>query len=197
MFSPQSSVQNSIELIPAATLLKLLFVPQDVKTGQTSGARYANIELRVIEGPYEGRVLFDMISDPFDPKASEGGKKMGILALTRLCEAVGIFDIAKPESYNRYSDPATTIYTVLGDLESQTVAARVKIEKGKDGHADKNRVSEYLTPNPNSGTGNKGWADLMTGNPGANPPQRAAAFGGAAQTQPQAGQPGWLKGPNA
>lgn len=197
MFSPESSVQAQGELIPAGTLLSAILVVKEVKTSQASGAQYANVELRVIGGPYEKRVFFDMIMDPFDSKASEGGKKMGILALTRIAEAVGIFNVTVPDSYNRYSDPSVTIYDVIKDIHGKKVAVKVKVEKGTDGHADKNKVSEWLTPNPNSGTGYKGWTDLLAG--GGNPPQRAGAFGGApTSATPAAGGPAsWLTKPNA
>lgn len=200
MFSPQSSVQERPELLPPGTLAKALLIIKDTKTGKESGATYTDVELRVCEGPFEGRVFFDMIMNPFDPKASEGGKKMGILALTRICEAIGIFNVNDPKSYERYADPNCTIFDVLPDLDGQTVAVKVKVEKGKNGHADKNKVAEWLTPNPNSGTGFKGWEELAKGP--SNPPQRANAFGGGStnKTQSQSaadGSPTWLTNPNA
>ena len=199
MFSPQSSIQAQPELIPAATLVKCLLVCKDTKTSNNSGASYTDVELRVCEGEFEGRVIFDMIMNPFDPKASEGGKRMGILALTRIGEAIGMFEVSKPESYERYSDPKTSIFDVLGDIDGTIVAVKTKIEKGKDGHPDRNKVAEWLTPNPNSGSGFKGWTDLQAGNTG-NPPERAAAFGGGASRQnpnaAKSGQPDWLKKPN-
>lgn len=197
MFSPESSVQVQAELLPAGTLVKALLVCKDVKASKSTGANYVNVELRVTEGPFEGRVFFDMIMDPFCANASDGGKKMGILALTRIGEAIGMFNVATPESYNRYADPTTTIFDVVRDIDGNKVAVKVKIEKGTDGHADKNKVAEWLTPNPNSGSGYKGWAELASG--GGNPPQRATAFGGASvgAVAPAGGSgtPTWLNKP--
>lgn len=197
MFSPQSSVQDQPEIIPAGSLVKALLVVKDTKQSKASGATYTDIELRVCEGNFEKRVFFDMIMNPFDANASDGGKKMGILALTRICEAVGIFSVADPKSYERYSDPATTIYDVLPDIDGQIVAVKVKIEKGTDGRADRNKVAEWLTPNPNSGTGFKGWEELNNGP--SNPPQRATAFAGNSTTtaSSQSTSPKWLKNPSA
>lgn len=195
LFSPESSVQAQPELIPAGTLVKALLVCKGVKASQNTGANYVNVELRVSEGPLEGRVFFDMIMDPFHDKASDGGRKMGILALTRIGEAIGMFDVSKPESYNRYADPKTTIFDVVRDIDGGRVAVKVKVEKGTDGHADKNKVGEWLTPNPNSGSGHKGWADLHNGP--ANPPARAAFGAATAAAAPtaQGGTPGWLTKP--
>lgn len=199
MFSPESSVQAAAELLPVGTLAKCLLVIKDVKTGKDSGAQYVNVELRVTEGPFEGRVFFDMISNPLDPKASEGGKKMGILALTRICEAVGVFSHTRPESYNRYNRADATIFDILKDIDGHRVCVRTRIEKGKDGHADKTKVAEYLTPNPNSGTGYKDWEKLMNPQAAGNPPERANAFGqqAGASAPSNSADPSWLKNPGA
>jgi hypothetical protein len=190
MFNSTSGIQESAALIPAATLSKAVLIVREVKTSKKTGATYLDIELRLVGGNYEGRRVYDMIMNPFCPLASEGGKKMGILALTRICEAVGIFKVGDEASYGRYEGRG--INHVINDIENQNVAVKLKVEKGEDGRADRNKVSEWLTPNPLSGGAHKSWVELHTGTP--NPAARATAF-----TQNPVSQngdtPAWLNGP--
>jgi hypothetical protein len=190
MFSPTSSQQDAIALIPQGSLCKVHLTVRSIKNSKASGAQYLDVELTVIDGEYQGRKVFDMIMDPFCPNASEGGRKMGLLALTRICEAGGIFKPADEASYSRYNHAGCTIQDVIRDIDGGKLGIRVKVEKGTDGYADKNKVGEWLTPNPNSGSGYKGWTELINGN---QPATRAAAF-----TPPAAagsGAPAWLNKP--
>ena len=190
MFSPTSSQQDSISLIPQGALCVANLVVRSIKNSKASGAQYLDVELTVLAGDYQGRKVFDMIMDPFCPNASDGGRKMGLLALTRICEAIGLFVPTDESSYTRYNAPGTTIQNVISDIDGRKVAIRVKVEKGTDGYADKNKVGEWLTPNPNSGSGFKGWNELVNG---AQPVTRAAAF--APPVQAGSGAPSWLNKP--
>src|SRR3546814_20523383 len=68
------------------------------------------------------------------------------------------------------------------------VAVKLKVEKGTEGYDDKNRVAEYLTPNPAS-PGNKGWVLLSAGQYNTNPNATQGA-GGASGVGAPAAQPG-------
>lgn len=190
MFSPTSSQQEAISLIPQGTLCKAHLTVRAIKNSKSSGAQYLDIELTITDGDYAGRKIFDMIMDPFCPNASDGGRKMGLLALTRICEAGGLFKPADETSYTRYNAPGATIQDVIRDIDGGKLGIRVKVEKGTDGYADKNKVGEWLTPNPNSGSGYKGWTELISGN---QPATRSAAF--AAPAAPASGAPSWLNKP--
>jgi hypothetical protein len=192
MFSPTSSQQDAIALIPQGTLCVANLGVRAIKNSKSTGAQYLDVELTVLSGEYQGRKIFDMIMDPFDANASDGGRKMGLLALTRICEAIGIFNPTDEASYTRYNNPGTTIQNVIGDVEGRKVAVRVKVEKGTDGYADKNKVGEWLTPNPNSGSGFKGWNELVNGH---QPTTRATAFAAPAAAAPASGAPSWLNKP--
>jgi hypothetical protein len=194
MFSSTSGIQEAPALIPAGTLSKAVVVIRELKTSQKTGATYLDIELRLFDGKFEGRRIYDMIMNPFCPSASEGGKKMGILAITRICEAIGIFKVGDEKSYARYE--GLGIDDVIRDIESQTVAIKVKIEPGQDGRADRNKVSEWLTPNPKAGSAHKGWNDLVNGV--SNVAAAPTAFGApsAAPTTASASEPSWLNKPN-
>jgi hypothetical protein len=190
MFSPNSSQQDAIALIPQGTLCKAYLTVRSIKKSKASGAQYLDVELTMADGAFAGRKIFDMIMDPFCPNASDGGRKMGLLALTRICEAVGIFKPADENSYTRYNSEGTSIGDVIADIDGGTIGVRVKVEKGTDGYADKNKVGEWLTPNPNSGSGYKGWTELISGN---QPATRSTAF--AAPAAPASGAPSWLNKP--
>lgn len=194
MFSPNSSKQDPVALIPQGALCKAHINVRSIKKSKSSGAQYLDVELTVTEGQYAGRKIFDMIMDPFCPNASDGGRKMGLLALTRICEAAGIFKPADEASYTRYNHENCTIGDVIGDIEGATLGIRVKVEKGTDGYADKNKVGEWLTPNPNSGSGYKGWTELISGN---QPATRSTAFAATANQTgaPTSGAPSWLNKP--
>src|SRR3546814_17564265 len=61
-------------------------------------------------------------------------------------------------------------------LNGLRVAVKLKVEKGTEGYDDKNRVAEYLTPNPAS-PGNKGWVLLSAGQYNTNPNATQGAGG--------------------
>src|SRR3546814_11148866 len=73
-------------------------------------------------------------------------------------------------------------------LNGLRVAVKLKVEKGTEGYDDKNRVAEYLTPNPAS-PGNKGWVLLSAGQYNTNPNATQGA-GGASGVGAPAAQPG-------
>jgi hypothetical protein len=193
MFSSTSGIQEAPALIPAGTLSKAVILVRELKTSQKTGATYLDIELRLFDGSFEGRRIYDMIMNPFCENASEGGRKMGILAITRICEAIGIFKVNDEASYARYEGRG--IDDVIRDIESQTVAIKIKIEQGQDGRADRNKVSEWLTPNPKAGSAHKGWNDMVNGV--SNVATAPAAFGApaAAPRAASASEPSWLNKP--
>lgn len=196
MFSPNSSKQDPVALIPQGTLCKAYINVRSIKKSKSSGAQYLDVEVTVTDGDYAGRKIFDMIMDPFCPNASDGGRKMGLLALTRICESAGIFKPADEASYTRYNHENCTIGDVIDDIHGATIGVRVKVEKGTDGYADKNKIGEWLTPNPNSGSGYKGWTELVSGN---QPATRATAFAPSAPaisaSAQASGAPSWLNKP--
>src|SRR3546814_17807204 len=58
-------------------------------------------------------------------------------------------------------------------LNGVRVAVKLKVENGTEGYDDKNRVAEYLTPNPAS-PGNNGWVLLSAGQYNTNQIGRAS-----------------------
>ena len=103
-------------------------------------------------------------------------KKLGKKVLVRMLEAAGLVTVGNEESYGRFP----TIQDVINALNGQTVAIKVGIKKGTDGHADKNSVTDYYSPNPDSGYADK-FKQVMAGS--------------SAQTPSIGGKPGFLTSP--
>lgn len=177
MFSSATSKGQDMELIPHGTLAWCLITVRGIKDSKEpredgGRGRYLDIELTVGDGPYTNKKLWDRIMDPTHIGNSEKGRAMGITAVTRCLETSGFFVVGKPESYDRLQPEVETqqrhpetrvgIEAIGRALDGQRCAIKIKLEKGKDGFADKNCVGEWLSPNPESGS-HKFYKDLVAG----------------------------------
>lgn len=180
-FSGSAGAASSFDLLPKGALLFANLTVKGLK-GSASGGGYLDCELTIDEGqPFAGRKIFDMIGDPTNMGNSEKYREMGTIAITRILECRG----AGP------NNPAGYKIDNFTQLSGARVGIKVGIEPGTDGHNDKNRVAEWLTPNPASQSGHKGWVKLMSGDHGitSQPSSQAqtGGFGGfGGSTQPQA-----------
>lgn len=202
MFTPNSGAGEPRSLIPDKTLAFAQVRFQEIKRSQKTNGEYARLEFTIVDGPFEGRKVFSIVMNPKDPANGDiqsptpNGAKMGLTALTRMLEACRIFDAAKPETYKRYD--GASFAEILRELDTQTVAIKVKVVPAKDGYDEKNEISEYASPNPASGS-IKLWQQL-TGGDAAAQQARGSAFGNTPQqaqaSAPRNGaSPGWLKSP--
>jgi hypothetical protein len=176
-FSGHAGQTSDFDLLPKGLLVWANLNVRGLKTSATP-SRYLDVELTVDQGqPYAGRKLWDVIGDPYFNGNTEGFRKMGTIAITRILECGG----AGPNNPAGYQlPPAPEGYQAL---DGRRVAIKVGIEAGKDGHDDKNRVAEWLTPNPASQSGYKGFERLSKGDHGLQQPTGGGAangFGGAA-----------------
>jgi len=173
-FSPDTKFESPNSLIPNGTLAFAVLAVRKLKSSNSTGGEYADLEL-TLEGQYEGRKVWPMIANPADQRNSEKWRQMGMAAIQHACEASGIFNPAQPESYKRFE--SATFVDVLKQLDGRRVAIKVKIEKGVDGHQDKNAVADWLSPNPASTSGKKVWDNLVAGNTGgASQPAQQSGF---------------------
>jgi hypothetical protein len=125
---------------------------------------------------------------------------MAIANLTRMFEAAGVFKVDQPESYNQFNDQS--FLTICQFLDGARIAVKVKVESDKSGaYPDKNKVGEYLSPNPQSG-GHNNYKKLLAGVVVQANAARPNAFGtvGSAATAvispaAAAAAPAWLNGP--
>jgi hypothetical protein len=193
MFSPTSGASQAPTLIPAGTIAFATVKVTKLKKSKETGGEYANCELTLDSGDFAGRKVFELIANPLDEKNSEPWRGMAVASLTRMFEAAGIFKPEQPDTYNKFN--GQNFLTICQYLDTSRIAIKVKVEKDKTGaYPDKNKVAEYLSPNPQSG-GNVGWKKLSEGNAGATAEARTSAFG-APVAATSAGTPDWLNSPN-
>lgn len=151
-FSGAAGAATSFDTIPHGQLAWAIL---DVRalSGSRSGGQYLDCELVIAEGqPFAGRKLWEMIGDPAHTGNSEAYRQMGQVAICRILEA------GKGASPNNVGAYKIENYEQLSGLK---VAIKVGLEPGKDGHQDKNRVAEFLTPNPASASGHRGFEALL------------------------------------
>lgn len=181
-FSGNAGAATAFDTIPNGQLAWATLNVKGVKDS-TSGGKYLDVELTLEQGqPYGGRKVFDRIGDPNHPGNSDKYKQMGSIAITRILECGRGAGPNNPEGYK---------ITSYADLTGLRVAVKLKIEEGTDGHDDKNRVGEWLTPNPQSQSGHKFYQKLVAGEHNASAQPAAAASNGFGGAQPSASQPGF------
>ena len=180
--------EESFDVIPAGTRLWAHLAVKEIKTSQNSGRRYLNLELTVMpEQPYANRKIFDMIMDPSCPDlvnaATNGAGEvqskaqttinMSIAALGAILEGASNGPKANPQQPDLYN--ISEGYPEL--RRDLIVPISVKVEKDKSGQYDpKNRVKNWLSPNPNR-RGHDDYNKLLSGDHGgtAQTPQPGAA----------------------
>lgn len=216
-FAPTANQAPAIELIPAGTSVLAVVGVEEVMKSNNTGCLQAKLVFTIARGPYQNRKVWKYIGDPNDPNCSEGWKPMCLADLQHMLESCGIFNPADPNTYTRYASvpPEHAFTTIMQDLDGKPIAAKLKIEKGKDGNEDRNVIGAILSPNPNGRTAKayeavKNGEDTKAAAPspaaaaanafgaGAAAPAAAAqtGFGVGQQAQPAAAAgsapPGWL-----
>jgi hypothetical protein len=197
-FSPTSGAASAPELIPHGTLAFAIITVQSVKQSNNTGGTYYNVALTLIDGPYEGRKIFEKIADINDTRNNETWRGMAVKAITRIFEVAGIFKPSDPKTYDAFIGRPTS--DIMNFIDGKRCAVRIKIEKSKDpAYADKNNVGDWLSSNPSSG-GFKDYQKLIGGQQAVDN-ARSNAFAPQANIQPAAqtfGQvPGWMKTPGS
>lgn len=169
----------------------------------TEGNAYLDVELTLIDGPYERRKVWTMIG-------LQGGEKyvqMGMAAVRHILE-VGreIQGFAATDSKYRLGvSSGAKGDMVLMELNELRCAVKIGVEKGEGSYPDKNKVRAFLSPNPASDTF-RTFMRLVNGDtaPTEKPKSAAAgntpAWGGtpkpATTAAPaQQGRPSWAGGP--
>lgn len=190
MFNAQSTNVGSteMELIPKGTVAKAVLVVKERKSSQSTGGDYLSIELAIQGGQYNNRRVFGMICNPFDENNSEAWRQMGIGAITRILESRGVFNYEDPASYEQFN--SGDFNQIIEALNGAEVVIKVGIDKGKDGRADRNSISDWGSPNPSS-NGHKLWNQANESAPEAKAPVPAAKTAAPAATVGK--KPAWLK----
>lgn len=194
MFDPNSGAAKAPELIPTGTLSWATIQVGAPKQSGSTGGTYYPVTLTLMENSYEGRKVFELIPDINDTRNSEKWIAMGKSAITRIFESAGWFNPAKPETYAVFN--GKEFLAIMNSIDGLRVAIKVKIEHSKDpAYADKNKVGEWLSPNPNARGGYQDYQRLIGGS-GAVQQARSQAFAPAPQAPTMGQGPGWvIKGP--
>lgn len=193
-FSGSAGAQTKFDTIPKGQLAWVHVQYRGMKDSQSSASRYLDLELTICDGqPYAGKKLWEMVGDPTWAENSDNYKQMGTIAITRMLEAGRT---QRGAGFEFEAFRAANGYTIndFGDLDNLIVPIKITEDKPEPGRDTKNRVGEWLTPNPESKSGHKGYTQLLSGvynanpNAGAQPAGAApAAFG--AQPAPQPAPP--------
>ena len=188
-FSQGAGQDGPSSLIPNGQLAFAIMTVRGVKASK-AGGQYLDIELTIDDNqPYARKKLWDMIGDPQHPGNSPEYREMGMRSIARILEA------------GRGAGPHNTAAYQLTDyshLSGLRVAIKIGVSPAKDGYEEKNKVAEYLTPNPQSAA-SKDWQRLSAGEynkakPAASGFAAAPAGGfGSQQPAPQPAQAaaGW------
>lgn len=178
-FSAGAGMAGNTDLIPNGQLAFVIINFRGLKVSPNTGTKYLDLELTVDDNqPCARRKCWTNVMDPMFSGNSEGARQMGMVAITRILEA------------GRGAGPNNQAGYVLQDysqLHGVRAAVKFGIEPGKDGYADKNKVAEWLTPNPASQSGHKGWTALLAGQfstAAQKPATPPSGFGAPAAAQP-------------
>ncbi len=165
-FSSGAGVSTMADLIPAGQLAWAILTIKGIKTNANTGSRSIEYELTLDEGqPFARRKIFGYIGDPNHDGNSEGYRQMGLVAVTRILESGRGAGPNNPDGYKIQG---------FEQLSGLRVPVKIGVEEGTDGYADKNKVVEWLTPNPASQSGHKLYAKLMAGEFNSSAPKPAA-----------------------
>lgn len=186
-FSKGAGQSTSADVLPKGLIVWAWLSVRGVKVNSSTGTKYVDVELTIDDNqPFARRKLWDKIADPYHQANSENWRQQGLVAITRILEA------------GRGAGPNNAAGYQISDfqqLDGLKVAIKVGVEPGSDGFDDKNRVADWLTPNPASQSGHKGYQKLMAGDHGVTSPQQQAqqpsnGFGNAGGGQPAQQQAG-------
>jgi len=146
-------------LIPAGTVCRAIVnvklgdmeIPefgtgQWFKASQTSKAKWMELEFTVIGGEHDKRKFWDKIfvdGDKMSPNGIPVTKEIGLSTLRMIIESA--FNIVPTDT----SPEAQARRQISGvnDLNGMEICAKVGIDKGTNGYADKNKLTAAMTPN--------------------------------------------------
>jgi hypothetical protein len=116
------------------------------KKSQTSRAKWMELEFTVIGGEHDKRKFWDKIfvdGDKMSPNGVPVTKEIGLSTLRTIIESA--FNIV-PTDVSPEAQARRQIQGV-NDLNGMEICAKVGIDKGTNGYADKNKLTAAITPN--------------------------------------------------
>ena len=145
--------QRGFDLIPANTVVPVVMTIRPGAVGDggwatqsnSSDAKYLNCEFTVSAGPHVNRKIWQNLTIS-GGKVNEKGEsiawnitKSNIRAMLNSARGV------RADDDSETARKARTIKN-WGDLNGLAFVCKLKVEKGKDGYADKNQIGQVLEP---------------------------------------------------
>jgi len=146
-------------LIPAGTVCRAIVnvklgdmeIPefgtgQWFKKSQTSKAKWMELEFTVIGGEHDKRKFWDKIfvdGDKMSPNGIPVTKEIGLSTLRMIIESA--YNIVPTDTSAEAQ--ARRQISGVNDLNGMEICAKVGIDKGTNGYADKNKLTAAMTPN--------------------------------------------------
>ena len=146
-------------LIPAGTICRAVVnvklgdmeIPefgtgQWFKKSQTSKAKSMELEFTVIGGEHDKRKFWDKIfvdGDKMSPNGIPVTKEIGLSTLRMIIESA--YNIVPTDTSAEAQ--ARRQISGVNDLNGMEICAKVGIDKGTNGYADKNKLTAAMTPN--------------------------------------------------
>lgn len=116
------------------------------KASQTSKAKWMELEFTVIGGEHDKRKFWDKIfvdGDKMSPNGIPVTKEIGLSTLRMIIESA--FNIVPTDTSAEAQ--ARRQISGVNDLNGMEICAKVGIDKGTNGYADKNKLTAAMTPN--------------------------------------------------
>lgn len=116
------------------------------KKSQTSKAKWMELEFTVIGGEHDKRKFWDKIfvdGDKMSPNGIPVTKEIGLSTLRMIIESA--YNIVPTDTSAEAQ--ARRQISGVNDLNGMEICAKVGIDKGTNGYADKNKLTAAMTPN--------------------------------------------------
>ena len=116
------------------------------KKSATSAAKWMELEFTIIGGEHDKRKFWDKIfvdGDKMSPNGIPVTKEIGLSTLRMIIESA--FNIVPTDTSAEAQ--ARRQISGVNDLNGMEICAKVGIDKGTNGYADKNKLTAAMTPN--------------------------------------------------
>jgi hypothetical protein len=180
------------DLIPAKSLVFAVVTVRGKKQGKNFPFNwYADIEATVSRGPFTRRKFWFIVQDPETLKPAGDSHEDAEKARANIDRTIGNMSrmmesacIVVPGNKASYANGPKTFDQWMSAINGKECGFEIGIEPGKNGYKDKNRVDEFLSPNPKQNMVKK-WQALQSSlqGSGAAPSAQAAA---------PTGRPAWM-----
>jgi len=116
-----------------------------LRQSTTTDVQYLDSEFTVVDGPHARRKFWQNITMSGGALDDTGESIGGKINRALLRAAIECARNILPEDFSEAAMNARRVND-FGDLDGMRFLARIGVEKGKDGYADKNKVASVVTP---------------------------------------------------